>query len=92
MPVPLGPVAALAFRTGMVALAVWAVRRGMQPGRIDQRAEDALDDMDEGLALHRADDREQTNGAMRFRRRLEWNGGGVEIDAAMLGRVRIRKL
>lgn len=93
MPTPLHPVAAIALRTGALALAVWAVKRGLDRGRTDQRAEDALDDLDDGLALHRPLDRDgQTNAGARFRRRLTWQGGGVEVDASMLARVRIRKL
>ncbi|WP_045388521.1 hypothetical protein [Falsirhodobacter sp. alg1] len=97
MPVPLRPLAVVALRTGLVAVAIWAVRRGLQDGRTDQRAEEALDDLSEGLAIHRPSDRRalgdsQTNGAARLRRTFRWNGGGVEIDAALLGRVRIRRL
>jgi hypothetical protein len=67
------------------------------PGRTDQRAEDALDDLDEGLRLHRPADRStdtdgQTNAAARFRRVIRWGNGGVEVDAALLGRLRIRKV
>lgn len=92
MPLPLHPVAALALRTGMLAVAVWALRRGIDRGRTDQRAEDALDDLDEGMALHRPADREgQTNAGARFRRRLHWGDGGIEVDASMLARVRLRK-
>ncbi|ODM42047.1 hypothetical protein [Cereibacter johrii] len=96
MPLPLAPLAALALRTGAVAGAVWLVRRALVPGRTDQRAEDALDDLGEGLSLHRPADRalegaRQTNAAGRFRRTLTWAGGGIEIDAAWLARLRIRR-
>lgn len=57
MPLPLVPLAAFALRTGAVAGAVWLVRRALVPGRTDQRAEDALDDLGEGLSLHRPADR-----------------------------------
>lgn len=97
MPVPLGPIAVFALRTGFVAAAVWAIREGFSQGRTDQRAEEALDDTDEGLALHRPQDRaldgtNQTNAAARFRRTFRWGASGVEVDAAMLARVKIRKL
>ena len=97
MPLPLVPIAAFALRTGAVAGAVWLVRRSLVAGRTDQRAEDALDDMSEGLALHRPADRavdgtRQTNVASRFRRTLRWGDKGVEIDAALLGRLKIRKV
>jgi hypothetical protein len=96
MPLPLAPVAGIALRYGVrygsVALAAWAVRRAMRPGRIDQRAEDALDATDEGLAVHRPKDREQTNAAARFRRTLRWGKNSYEIDAAALARLRFRKV
>jgi hypothetical protein len=95
MPLPLVPIAGLALRAGLVAGAAWAARRALaarRPGRTDQRAEDAMDEMDEGLALHQPADRGQTNGAARFRRTLGWGDRRVEIDAAILGRIRLRRL
>lgn len=96
MPVPLRPIAIAVLRTGVVAAAVWAIRRGVAQGRTDQRAEEALEDLEDGFALHHPADRaldgsSQTNGAARYRRTFRWNGGGVEVDAAMLGRVRVRR-
>lgn len=96
MPVPLRPIAAFALHTGALAAAVWAIRRSVSAGRTDQRAEDAFDDLDDGLALHRPQDRavegiRQTNAATRIRRTLRWNGGGVEIDAGLMARLKIRR-
>lgn len=97
MPIPPRALAAIALKTGVFAVAVWAIRRGLSDGRTDQRAEEALDDLDEGLALHRPLDRavgdtRQTNVAARVRRSFHWPGGGVEIDGAVLGRLKIRRL
>jgi hypothetical protein len=92
MPVPLAPVAAAALRWGIPLLATLAVTRALRTGRTDQRAEDALDDIDDGLALHQPSDRGQTNGAMRFRRTLGFGTRRFEVDAAGLLRVRIRRL
>lgn len=97
MPVPLRPIAVFALRTGVLAAAVWAMRRGLSDGRTDQRAEDAFEDLGEGLAVHRPLDRaangtRQTNAAARIRRTLHWTGGGVEVDAALMARVKIRRL
>lgn len=97
MPIPPRALAALALRTGVFAMAVWAIRRGLSDGRTDQRAEEALDDLDEGLALHRPVDRavegaRQTNVAARMRRSFYWPGGGVEVDGALLARLKIRRL
>ncbi|MDP4033861.1 MAG: hypothetical protein Q8P60_13605 [Pseudorhodobacter sp.] len=100
MPLPLAPLVPLALRLGAVAAAGWAVRRAVKaatfPGRTDQRAEDALDDLGEGIALHRPTDRAtesatQANAAARLRRTIRWGKRGLEIDAAFLGRFRIRK-
>jgi Ni/Co efflux regulator RcnB len=104
MPLPLAPLAGLALRAGLVAVTAYAARRALVAraaslqtvGRTDQRAEDALDDANEGLALHRPADRrengEQTNLSARLRRTIRWGDRGVEIDAAVLGRFRIRRV
>lgn len=95
MPLPLAPLAGLALRYGAVALAAWALARRMPPGRSDQRAEDALDDLAEGAAAHRPADRPgQVNAQARFRRvvRLGTKGPGVDFDAAAIARLRMRKV
>lgn len=98
---PLAPVLRLALKVSTVAAAGWALGRALRPlaapGRTDQRAEDALDDLPEGLAVHRPQDGlapqdRQTNTAWRARRVIRWGGRGVEIDAAILSRWRIRRL
>lgn len=92
MPLPLAPIAGIALRYGSVALATYAVTRKISHGRRDQRAEDALDELEDGLSLRR--ETGQTNSTARFRReiRLGENGPGVEIDMTALGRIKIRKL
>ncbi|MDW4548991.1 hypothetical protein R5H32_06480 [Defluviimonas sp. D31] len=92
MPLPLAPIAGFAIRYGALAVAAYGLRRALRKGRTDQRAEDVLDDMDEGLAVHRPKDRGQTNAAARFRRVVRFGGTAVEIDAAALGRFRLRKV
>ena len=92
MPLPLAPIAGFAIRYGVLAVAAYGVGRGLRKGRTDQRAEDALDDMEDGMAVHRPQDRNQTNAAARFRRVIRWGDKGIEIDAAALARFRIRKL
>lgn len=94
MALPLAPIAVMAAKYGAVALAGYALARQIQPGRTDQQVEDAFDEMTEGLSINRPRDREQVNGAMRFRRvvRLGTNGPGIEIDASALGRLRMRRL
>lgn len=94
MPVPLAPIAATAARYGAIALAGYVLARQMERGRVDQRAEDAFDDLPEGLTGQHARDRQQWNMAGRFRRvvRLGQSGPGVEIDASLLGRIRFRRV
>lgn len=94
MALPLAPIAGVALRYGAVALAAYVLTRQVGRGRVDQRTEDALDEMPEGITAHRPHDRDQINGAARFRRvvRLGLQGPGVEIDASALGRIRFRRV
>jgi len=101
MPLPLAPLVPLVLRLGAAAAAGFALRRAMDArmavGRTDQRAEDAMDDLAEGLAVHRPPDRagegdSQTNTAARLRRTIRWGKTGVEVDAALLARFRIRRI
>lgn len=102
MPLPLAPLLPLALRLGAVAsfgLAVRAlVNRHRFPGRTDQRAEDALDDLGEGLSIHRPADRacaetgdQQTNATVRLRRVVRFRGRVYELDAGLIARVRLKE-
>lgn len=98
MPLPLAPLLPIALRLGAVATTTWTVTRMVRarshPGRTDQRAEDALDDLGEGLSLHhpadRADDR-QTNASARVRRVIRFRGKVWELDAGLMARLRLRQ-
>jgi len=92
MPLPIAPIAGLALRYGAVAVATYAVTRQLERGRLDQRAEDALDELDEGVTLRR--DAEQVNATARFRRviRVGDTGPGVEIDITGLTRIRFKRV
>ena len=99
MPLPLAPLMPLLLRIGAAAVAGYAASRWIsaqsQPGRLDLRAEDALDDLDEGLAFHRPRDLEddrQGNAALRLRRRLQMRGTEWELDAGMIARIRLRRI
>lgn len=92
MPLPLVPIAGLAVRYGAVALVAYGLRRALRAGRTDQRAEDVMDDTEDGLALHRPADRGQTNAAARFRRTLRIGEKAYEVDFAALARFRVRKV
>jgi hypothetical protein len=100
MPLPLAPLLPLAVRLGVVSAATLAARRWIRlqsfPGRTDQRAEDALDDLGEGLSLHHPPDRNgvgesQTNGTARMVRVIRLRGRTYRIDAAVLARFRVRR-
>jgi hypothetical protein len=92
MPLPLAPIAGFALRYGAVALATYAVSRKITRAHFDQRGEEAMDDVNEGLSVRR--DADQYNGTAHYRRivRLGTDGPGVEIDVTALGRIRFRKI
>lgn len=97
MPLPLAPLLPIALRLGALAVAGLAARRWIAaqsfPGRTDQRAEDALDDLGEGISLHRPADRadqRQTNAGARLRRVVRFRGKRWEIDAGLMARLRLR--
>ncbi len=92
MPLPIAPVAGIAIRYGAVAIATYAITRRIERGHFDQRGEDAMNDVNEGVTLR--SDKGQVSGTGRFRRviRLGRTGPGVEIDATALSRIRIRRL
>jgi len=101
MPLPLAPLVPLVLRLSGIVAAGFALRRALAykvaVGRTDQRAEDVLDSLDEGVAVNRPADRaivgdNQTNTAARMRRTIRWGNRGVEVDAALFARFRIRKV
>jgi hypothetical protein len=98
MPLPLAPLLPIALRIGVVATTTWAVTRWVaratHPGRTDQRAEDALDDLGEGLSIHRPPDRaadRQMNASARLRRVIRFRGREWEVDAGLMARLRLRE-
>lgn len=92
MPLPIAPIAGIALRYGAVALASYALTRGLQRAPYDQRAEDAMEDVPEGLAARRDEGRMAGSGRMRRVIRLGTNGPGIEIDATALGRIKLRRV
>jgi hypothetical protein len=96
MPLPLAPLIPIALRIGAVAVAGLAAKRWIAarsfPGRTDQRAEDALDDLGEGICLHRPADRDQANAGARLRRVIRFRGRVWEVDAGFLARLRLREV
>ncbi len=102
MPLPLAPLLPLVLRLGAVVTAGYAtsrwVRAHTRTGRTDQRAEDALDGLSEGFAVHRPADRtanragdSQTNAAARFIRVIRFGGRTWEVDAGLLARLRLQQ-
>jgi hypothetical protein len=92
MPLPLAPITAIALRYGTVMIASYAIARQIEHGRRDQRAEDAHDEVPEGLTVRREAEQVNATGRMRRTIRLGSNGPGLEIDASALGRVRFRRV
>ena len=86
------PVAGIALRYGVIAFTAYTVARKIERGHFDQRAEAAMDDVNEGLTVRRENG--QLNTAARYRRsiRVGADGPGVEIDITALGRIRLRKV
>lgn len=95
-PIPLAPIAWTALRLGaMAAITLYAARsRVSQPK--DPAQEHVLDNVAEGVLAspHRAEAESGLNGEGRFRRtlRLGRNGPALEIDAAAVGRLRLRRV
>lgn len=92
MPLPLVPIAVYAATLGTAALASYRLARSIGPGRRDQRAEDALDDLPEGLTVRRAEDTAAATGRLKRTIRFGGDGPAIEIDASLLGRVTVRKV
>ncbi len=92
MALPLVPIAGIALRYGAVAIAGYAIARTVQKAPRDMRAEEAMDDVNEGLSMRR--ETGAVHGSGRFRRvvRLGKDGPGIEIDATSLARVTFRRV
>ncbi len=99
MPLPIAP---LLLRIGVAAAAGYGLARWVSAraghGRADQRAEDALDDLDEGLFLRQAGEGApgpatpaQHNATLRFRRVVGFRGREWEVDAGLIARLRLRE-
>lgn len=86
MALPIVPIA--------LAAGVMAVARNVSISPVDQRVEDRLDDVADGLSAHRDPNGEQVNAAYAYRRvvRFGRNGPAVEIDASILGRLKFARV
>ncbi len=91
-PLALTPLAWRAVQIGaFAAMAVYASRRNSHPK--DAGHEEVLDHLPDGLAAHshRAEAERGVHAAGRYRRVLRFGSQAVEIEAAGLGRVRLRR-
>jgi hypothetical protein len=89
----LTPLAWTAIRIGAVAaMALYASRRASDPKHAAH--EEVLDGLPEGVSAHshRAEAERGLHGAARFRRVLRIRGAALELEAAGLGRVRLRRV
>jgi hypothetical protein len=92
MPLPLVPIAGVAVRYGLVALGTWVVARSIARTPRDQHAEDALDNVPEGLTAGKHDDAARGTARLKRTIRLGDDGPGVEIDLTALGRLKVRRV
>lgn len=98
MPAPLAisPLAWTALRLGAVAAMALYASRSRDSHAKDAQHEQVLDDLPEGVSArpHSAGDENAMHGSGRYRRslRLGRTGLGFEIDAAALGRLRLRRI
>jgi hypothetical protein len=89
----LTPLAWTALRVGAVAaVALYASRRASEPKDADR--EKVLDDLPDGLSghSHRAEAERGVHAGGRFRRVFRLPKGAIEVDAAGLGRLRLRRV
>ncbi|MBV7410893.1 hypothetical protein [Maritimibacter sp. DP1N21-5] len=90
MPLPLVPIAIAAVTYGSVVYTAYRTVKKVAPGRRCQKAEDGLDRLDEGMTYRR--EPEQANATARLKRTFTFGETSYEIDAAALGRLKVRKL
>ncbi len=95
-PLALSPLAWTALRIGAAAaVAIYASRRSASQPKDAEHAH-VLDGLPEGLAAHphSAEAESGLHGAGRFKRTFRFGAGGpgFEIDAAALGRLRVRRV
>lgn len=95
MALPLTPIALTVLRYApaagaAVATAVYAYSRRRS---VDQRAEDLMDDLPDGIEVTKTHEGDQMNATGRIRRTIRLaNGKGVEIEAAGFARIRLKKV
>lgn len=88
----LSPIAWRVFQIGLMLATIAYASRGRSVPK-DAVHESVLDGLPEGLAVeaHRAEAERAVHAAGRFRRVLRLPGGGLELEAAGFGRLRMRR-
>jgi len=92
MPIPIAPIAGIAARYGLVAISAYVIARRAQPAPFDQRGEDAMNDVNEGLGLRRGVNQLNANAKLCRTVRLGNNGAGLQFELTSLNRLKIRKV
>ncbi len=89
---PLSPIFWTIFRYALIAGLAAAAARRADPVPRDQRVEDILDNMDEGVTMRR--DEETTRMAAKVGRTLRFGPGGpgIRMEFAGLGRLKLHRL
>ncbi|QDY69678.1 hypothetical protein [Qingshengfaniella alkalisoli] len=92
MPLPIAPAATIALRLAPVALALYAAARHAGPSPRRQKAEDVLDELDDGLHVSEEPEGWRADGRLRRKIRFGHSGPGFEIDASGFGRLKLRRI
>lgn len=93
MALPITPLLGLAVRYGPIVatLAAAAAYNYARERYVDQRGEDLMDELGEGLDLTKTPDGTQMNARGRMRRKISIPGkGSYDLDASFLGRISLR--
>ena len=92
MAIQMTPLAVFALRYGAVAVAGFAAGKYLKRGRFPRAVEHELNVAPEGIRLRR--DKGQISGSAKVTRlaRIGRFGPKFRVDAAALGRIRIRRL
>ena len=92
MALPLAPLAGVALRYGAIALAAYAATRLVPKLRHDKARDDILDGIDEGLEARRGARQVNITGRWKRTIRIRPSGPGIEIDATMFSRLKVKKV
>ncbi|WP_138468945.1 hypothetical protein [Poseidonocella sp. HB161398] len=89
---PLSPIFWTIFRYALIAGLAAAAARRADPVPRDQRVEDVLDSLDDGLRLRRDEDTTRIAAKAGHSLRLGPNGPGLRMEFAGLGRLKLHRL